>query len=523
MGASASARILCATCFMLALVGPANGATTPLYAGGVTLSGKVYRNIFNSFGVTAQGDLCQGLAICPGSHYRSDVEILYLSVTSSNTAKAFQGNNPALFVSGNKIPENPPVASTRDFGPYYGTGTGANWRPSGSPTNYFPKISFASGDPMTSSDVSKATALGFGPPLQVPSLIYSVVMTVSPQTVWTPKNPVPVGGGSGVNISTDAFCGIFTGALTDWSDPEFKPANRNVTLGKGPITVVYRHDGAATTLLLANALLNQCGTTSNPVSKHPVPDQWLADNGIANRPPYLATTSFFFNVYTAKHLPANFFNNSGFSGVDGGVVTITGMQEAVDATPGAVGYLSTDYAQPIQTGNDRLGNPIAAGANLQTYASFSKPGTTPLYVPPSSAHTLAIMQTLRPPSFVAGATLPASDPLSWSVMNPTPAATSAYPIGGFAYFELYSCYASAIDVDALVGTKAGKLGLMRWYFGSTTENQNIPSTMLTKAAFAPVPVAWTNAARILLTSNQTTRIGTPGQAKTACAGVMKGA
>jgi ABC-type phosphate transport system substrate-binding protein len=501
-----------------------SAATTPLYAGGVTLSGIAYRNIFNAYGATASGDLCVGLTLCPTKPYRSDVEILYVAVTSTNTAKAFDNYNPGLFTTGDKIPEDPPVASSRDFGPFYGTGTGAGWVPSGTATNYFPKVSFTSGDPMAATDVATATALGYGPPLQVPSLSYSVVITVTPTPVWTPKNAIPVGGSSGIDLSTNSLCGIFTGAITNWNSPELKAANRGSALGSGPITVVYRHDGAATTFLLANALLNQCGTTSHPVSTHPVPDQWLADQAAAipNTPPYKTNTSFFINVFNAGHLPPNFYNNSAFAGVVGGTVTITGMQEATDATPGAVGYLSTDYAPPTVTGNDPRGNPIAAAANIQSYASYAA-GAAARYFPPSSAHTNYIMADKIPPSFVGGASAPAASAINWSVLNPTPTNANAYPIGGFAYFELYSCYASPTDLDALVGVTPKKLGLIRWYFGTESEDGYIPRSTLLSEGFYPVPQSWRNAANTLLTTNIYTKVGTPMQKNTACANIAKGA
>jgi len=51
-------------------------------------------------------------------------------LASANAAKAYDGYNPSQFISGGKVPQNPPVASSRDFGPYYGTGTGSSWVPS---------------------------------------------------------------------------------------------------------------------------------------------------------------------------------------------------------------------------------------------------------------------------------------------------------------------------------------------------------------------------------------------------------
>jgi ABC-type phosphate transport system substrate-binding protein len=333
---------------------------------------------------------------------------------------------------------------------------------------------------------------------------------------------VPTGGSSGVNLRTNTLCGIWTGAITDWSNSEITADNKGKQLGSGTIVPVYRHDGAATTFLLANALLNQCGTTTHPVSTHPVPDQWLADNKITNTPPYVSNTSFFYTVYAAGHLPSNFYNNVAFSGQTGGVVTITGMQEAVDATPGAVGYLSTDFAPPSVTGNDPKGNPIAAAINLQSYASYSG-GTTAKFWPPSAAHTTSIMASATPPSFTGGATAPAASAINWSLLNPTPTDANAYPIGGFAYFELYSCYQNATDIDAMLATKAGKLGLIRWYFGIGSENANIPYDTLISLGFYPVPPAWRTAAKTLLTTNPYTRVGTPTQPNTACANVTKGA
>jgi hypothetical protein len=78
-------------------------------------------------------------------------------------------------------------------------------------------------------------------------------------------------------------------------------------------------------------------------------------------------------------------------------------------------------------------------------------------------------------------------------------------------------------VDALVGVTAGKLGLMRWYFGSASENSSIPSDDLRASGFSPVPGPWIAAAKNLLTVYAPTKIAIPGKANTACASVTKGA
>ncbi len=517
-----SARAAVAVAATVVAAGAAQAHTTPLYSGGATLSEKVYRNIFNAYGNTATGDLCVGLAACPTTPYRSNVEVLYLGVGSTNGLKAYDAYSPSLYIASAKKPDNPPVASTRDFGPFFGTGTGASWVPSATATNYFPKTHFSSADGISSTDVAAVTALGFGPPVQVPSLITPIVISFTPTAGWNPKGTLLPGGSSKVNLSTNTLCGIFTGAITDWSAAPIKKDNKGFQLGSGPITVVYRHDGSATTFLLTNALLNQCGTTTHPVSTYPVPDQWLTDNAIANTPPFTSNNSFFINVFNAHHLPANFYNNIAFSTVSGGASSNSGVQLSTDATVGGIGYLSTDFAQPVQTGNDADGRPVDAGANLQTYYTYIN-NLTPVYEPPTGAHAYYIMSTATPPSFTGGASAPAVNPLNWEPVNPIPTNKNAYPIGGFTYFLLYSCYSSATDVDALVGTTAKSLGLLRWWYGSSAENGGVPLNTMTSEGYSAIPNAWITAAKTLLTTNVYTKISTPGKKSTACAKVSKGA
>jgi phosphate transport system substrate-binding protein len=504
----------------------AHGATTPLYGGGATLDEKVLRNIFNIYGDSASGELGIGVTAPPTTPYNANVEVLYLGVGSGNALKAYDAHDPSQLISGGKKPDDPPVASTSDFGPFYGAGTGSSWVPASSGP-FYPKLAFTSSDGLGAADVSAVEALGFGPPIQVPALVTPIALAFTPIATptipWNPKGSQPAGGSSKVQLRTNTICGIFTGAITDWSDPEITADNNKVRLGSGAITIVYRHDSGATTFLLTNSLLNQCGTTTNPVSTHPVPDQWLADQtpAIPNTPPYNSNNLFYINVFKAGHLPANFYNNSGFAGVSGGASTNTGVQKAIDANPGAIGYLSTDFVQPVQTGNDANGNPVPAAVNVQTYHSYAAK-LTPKYVAPTATTANLIVYTLTPPSFT-GTPSPAQNPLNWGPTNPAPSATGAYPFGGFALLDVYSCYAAATDVTALVGTTPGSLGLLRWFYGSAAENGGSPASILTGQGYSPIPAAWTTAVKKLLTTYAPTKIGTPGQAHTACAGVSKGA
>jgi ABC-type phosphate transport system substrate-binding protein len=230
---------------------------------------------------------------------------------------------------------------------------------------------------------------------------------------------------------------------------------------------------------------------------------------------------FFINVFTAGHLPSTYLNNASLTGVAGGASTNLGVQEATDEIPGAIGYLSTDFVQPYQTGSDPNGNPVPATINLQSYYTYSN-HLTARYVAPTSTSTLAIVAKATPPTF-SGSPEPASLAANWGVVVATPTSSGAYPAGGFAYFDVYSCYSSATDVDALFGQTAGSLGLLRWYFGSATENSSAPSNVLISRGFSPPPATWISAAKKLLFSNTATEPSTPGKKNTACATITKGA
>ena len=474
--------------------GTAGAATTPLYSGGGTLAEKVYRDLFNAYGNTASGDLCVGRSNCPATHYNSDVEILYVGVGSGNGLKAIDGNDASLFVSGSKKPDAVPVPSTRDFGPYYGTGTGATWVPGTGVGPNFPKVSFAGSDntlSQTDIDTAKASPLKNNPLVQIPGIVTAIAVPFNPAPHWNPKGASVAGASSKVQLSINTLCGIFTGVIKTWSHPAITKDNGGVVLGTGTITVVYRNDGSGTTFLFTNALLNQCGTAAHKTkSQYRVPAQWLTDNGItanASAPFYKSGTSFFINVFNAGHLPANFYNNSAQSGVTGGASGSGGLKAAILGTTGSIGYVSPDFVKPVDTSG-----PDAA--NLQTYATFNA-GTTPVYKAPTAPNAVPIMASTKPPSFPNAA----ANPLNWGAVNPTPTATTAYPIGGFSFIDLHRCYTSAADVAALV-SKTGKYGYLTWYYGPSSVNGGKPDQILAQDGFAPVPNAWKAAVNRLLTA-----------------------
>jgi len=499
---------------------PAQAQTVPLYSGGGTLAEKVYRDIFNCYGNQSGGDTTTGLTGpqtgCNGvPAYRSNVEPLYVGVGSGNGKKAFVNHDASQYVSGGRVPDAVPVPSTSDFNPFYGTGAGAGWVRG--LTNPFPKVSFTgSDDPLTSGDISTYNTVSgghWGAPIQVPALITTIAVPFTPTAGWNPKGKVQVGGSSTVQLSTKSLCGIFTGAITNWNDPSITADNKNTQLGSGPITVIYRSDGSGSTFLFTNALLNQCSHTV-----YPVPAQWIADNGGSAT---VSNNNFYINVNNAGHLPANFTGASGSGGV----------KAAVFGTVGAVGYLSPDFVKPIDTSAN-----ASAAANVQTYASLIA-ATAPVYKAPTAKNGTAIFSgsLAKAPLFTAASCpvgtafgqaadgICAHNPLNWGVTNPTPASSGAYPIGGFTFIDLYTCYASAADKDAVAGKAAGSLGLFAWYFGSATQNGGKPKLELTNNGFSVVPGSWLSGAKKLILTDVKTAIGTPGQAKTGCTSVTGGA
>jgi ABC-type phosphate transport system substrate-binding protein len=230
-------------------------------------------------------------------------------------------------------------------------------------------------------------------------------------------------------------------------------------------------------------------------------------------------------VFTKQHLPSNFYNDNGTglskgtgsTGYTGGCKGSGGVQLCIDGTPGAIGYISPDFVQPIVTGNDKLGNAVPVAANIQTYASYSA-GSTAIFLPPTAKAAGISMAAAAVPT---GSNI--TNPLAWGVVNPTPSAAAGYPIAGFTFIDMYSCYAAPATVDALVGKVSGANGLFTWYFGNGTTNGGVPASTLSANGFAPVPSVWATAINSLLATNTATKIGTPNKAGTACASVANGA
>lgn len=495
-------------------------ALTPLYGGGSVLAERIYRDLFNCYGSHAGGDTLVGLtgaaAHCGTlTPYNADSEQLY--VGSGNGKTAFINHDPSRFTDGPRVPDAVPVPSTSDFGPFYGTGRGSSWIPNAIDSGpFFPSLSFAtSEEPLSPTDIAAYNSVSagrWGAPIQIPGFITTIALAYQPSSSWKEAGDAVPGTSSLFNLATNTLCGIFTGAITSWSDNAFTAANGGVQLGTGPVRVVYRRDTGSGTFLFSNALIHQCSATS-----HPIPALWQSAPGNS---PGAGNDLFFANVAKAGLLPANFvFVPDGQT-----------MQSAIKAVAGSIGYDAPDQVQLVNPSGTQA-------ANLQSFASIS---TTPVFLAPIAKNTAPIIAKILPPSSKAlscdaahaGGVAPfllspggvcANNPLNWGLTFPAPILPNAYPIGGFSFINTYTCPATATVRDAIAGTTPGSLGLLRWFFGSAADNAGEVKFEFNRNAVSVLPGNWITAAKKLLATTPATKIGIPGQAKTGCAAVSGGA
>jgi phosphate transport system substrate-binding protein len=65
-------------------------------------------------------------------------------------------------------------------------------------------------------------------------------------------------GVDNLTLSRDAYCGIVTGDITNWSDPAIAEANPDIDLPNEPVNWVHRSDGSGTTFLFTNHISEAC-------------------------------------------------------------------------------------------------------------------------------------------------------------------------------------------------------------------------------------------------------------------------
>lgn len=134
-------------------------------------------------------------------------------------------------------------------------------------------------------------------------------------------------GSPEINLTGKIIADIYSGKITNWNDISIQAVNQNVTLPNMKITPVYRSDGSGTTFIFTDYL-----------SK--VSSDWANEYGRGK-------SVNFFTGLAAK-------GNPGVAGI-------------ISQTPGAIGYVGSEYAFAQQ---------ITFASLQNTQGEFVKPSTT---------------------------------------------------------------------------------------------------------------------------------------------------
>lgn len=301
----------------------------------------------------------------------------------------------------------------------------------------YPRLDFAgSAAPLTDAQIAMYNASVRpvrGPAIQVPAVAAAVTIPFNPTGLnINSGNPLPAGATSRLRLSRASYCGIFTGAITNWGHSSLTIDNGGIVLSAQPIKVIIRADSSGTTYLLTRHLQAVCNGSAAAGGF-----TWTAGAG----------TTVMWPV-----VPGSFIAMSGSAGMAAAVVT----------NQFTIGYVGPDYTQMIPA---PWISPAPVVANLQNQGDITGGLTTP--------HAPTVASTA---AGVSGFVLPTvNDAQHWSAaanggivsggtghddgtqVIPTtsanrmrnPTAASAYPIVGFALFDFYTCYATTARTNAI--------------------------------------------------------------------------
>jgi ABC-type phosphate transport system substrate-binding protein len=435
-------------------------------------------------------------------------QILYAPVGSGGGKRAFVNHNNTDSTSvGLGTPSSSSVPYTSALYP--------NYTPGGYGGNGYGQMHLAgSDDVLGPTDVTtyntNSGPTKYGAILQVPTLIGPVTIPINGKDgTGAPLNivnPIPSGGTSGLNLSRQALCGIFSGHITKWNNPILTALNGGTVLGTGNITVVHRSDGSGTTFLTTNALVAQCAGTFGPKSEtdptlalyeFPWSDRTVSA-GQCPAIPYRGANSVNWPDLTNDQCGVAISNPGG--GVFAGASGNSGVVSTVTSTNGAIGYATPDLVAPVvpaglKTANLQNGYDAALG-NLN-------------FLPPTAAGAQIAMQAANPAFDVTTV----QQPLVWSALGvePNPFAPGAYPLAGYTWINFYQCY----DPAASTNVQFALMNYLIFHYTNPTAQ-----TILANNGFAPIPSNWLNFVGYLLTAG-TTPMGEAGAG--SCAAVTPGA
>lgn len=406
---------------MLFNAAPASAET--IYAGGATLPFGLYRSWLDCFGSVLNSTLHPRDALCTvaaGFPVDSTAVIAYAPVGSGGGITALTNQQSPNATPSSTPYENATIVYNEGTNGY---GTGPNfWDFSGSDAT------------LTSAQITAyntAAGAARGPAIQIPTVGTSVTIPVN-TTGLNIARSAPAGGTSGLYLSRRAFCGIFTGTITNWNHPILTYDNNNTQLHANlQIRVVRRSDSSGTTFLFSRNLDTVCAG-QNDGGNH-TPAGTLADwtGGVGTTVTWPTTTTAPGSVFVAA---------AGSEGV----------ASTVASTAGAIGYVSPDFTRQVSTPEV---SPAPVVANLQNQTGWAArvSDTTPTpgeHVPvaPSLTNVGAATNTF------AGTTTQTA--AAWSAALDTaalrnPAGASVYPIIGFTMLDLYTCYFPAAEATTI--------------------------------------------------------------------------
>lgn len=306
--------------------------------------------------------------------------------------------------------------SVSGFNAYIGVGSGAGKRAffnnNSAELNLAPGITvdYAGSDSLVTTAEANNYATNneaaFGPLIQIPSVLTSVTV------------PYNVTGVSDLNLTSQQLALIFSRQVTAWDDPALGIPNAPAE----DITIVFRQDGSGTTEILLRHL--------NAVNAGAVP---TVSNQFA--------TAFGFDPLNP---PAGYVGVEGSGNVPG----------TVNATPGAIGYVSPDFV------NEASNAEVArVNGNL-----------------PTPANVQAAVTITPPPIPQRG------NPLAWGIALPNPSA--GYSIVASTNLILSQCYVSAPDTASI------RTALSNLYGTAGVWDDDIGDH-----GFVPLPANWKTAIR----------------------------
>ncbi|WP_422352442.1 substrate-binding domain-containing protein [Stenotrophomonas sp. AR026] len=361
-----------------------------------TLAALVATVLLATVGAASAQTVTGGGASLPADLYKGSADSILpanfsYAVTGSGTGKkAFLENNSALFST---------------------TGT----------------VHFAGSDSVLSSAELSTYTTNFNQPtnanrygalIQVPSVATSVTI---------PFNKA----GSAVDLSVTQICGVFSGAISDWSTID--------TDRSGPIQVVYRPESSGTSEILTRFLATNCAReraeTSNLVG----------------------------GTFAIKSTFADLYKRDANGSLPGFLVAApatgdTSLYNAVYAFEGRIGYAGPDVIPSLTD-----------ATKVAKVRGFS----------PDRAQWEFILTVFDPPSGIA-----AQNPANWAPYMGNPSVI--YPIIGYTYLLIGQCYKDQTVANKLRGF------LARHYSAAYPAAYE---ASITGHGFAPLPKMWRDAIR----------------------------